>query len=159
MLLLKISIAKRGFSLIELVVVLGMLAGVASLTLVISMQSYHSSSFADTQTLLITALYKARSQALSCVCIGTVCTAGKAHGVHITPTQLIIFQGDYFNAADDTNEYIPISNRSVSFSDISDVVFDVLTANALTAGDITLTDTRGRIATVSVGAKGQILSN
>ena len=153
----KTSTPNKGFSLIELVVVLGILTLLASFTLVVSMDSYKIDTFTDQEMLLVGALQKARSQAMSGVCIGTSCTAGLAHGVYITSTAVTIFQGSNYNASDDINEALPFSSHSLSVSGVSEVVFAELSGDASPAGTITLSDMAGHNNTITIGSEGQII--
>ncbi len=152
----KISTVKKGFSLIELLVVLGMLAVIGGFSLAISMENYRGSAFDDEQALLIAALQKARSEGLSGVCIGGSCTAGQSHGVHIDPAQLVIFQGTNYSESDANNEYLPLQNNALMFSGMSDVVFAEFSGDASPAGAIVLSDT-DRVSTTTIGEEGQIM--
>jgi prepilin-type N-terminal cleavage/methylation domain-containing protein len=152
----KISIPK-GFTLIEVLVVLGIFALVSGFSLVIGMESYQSDSLADDQATLVSALQKARSQAMSAVCIGNTCTSGVPHGVHITAKQLVIFQGAAYDPNDDSNDYIPLQDAALTTSGLSDVVFAEYSGDSNTPGNIVITDTAGHLATTSIGADGQIL--
>ncbi len=152
----KIFIPNKGFSLIEFVIVLGILAALGSFTLVISMESYRNDTFSNQQLLLIIALQKARSESLNGMCMGTSCTGGLPHGVHITGEALTIFQGTTYNASDDTNEVISLLNHAVQFGGLQDVTFAELSANTLT-GTITMSDISGNSASITIGAEGQII--
>jgi prepilin-type N-terminal cleavage/methylation domain-containing protein len=152
----KISIPK-GFTLIEVLVVLGMFALVGACSLVIGMESYRSGSLADDQASLVSALQKARSEAMNAVCIGSACTAGMSHGVHITSKQLVIFQGSVYNSNDDTNDYVPLQDAALATSGLSDVVFAEYSGNANQSGDIFMSDEAGHSATTSIGIDGQIV--
>jgi prepilin-type N-terminal cleavage/methylation domain-containing protein len=145
----------RGFSLIEITVVLGMFAIVGSLALLMSMQSYSGYSFHTTQQLLVTTLQKARSEALANVCVGTSCTDGVSHGVHIEPDELVLFQGNVYDPNNLTNVHLPLSNAKITING-NDIIFAPLTASVSVPGDILITDAKGRVSTTTVGAEGQI---
>jgi hypothetical protein len=134
-----------------------MFALVGACSLVIGMESYQSGSLADDQASLVSALQKARSQAMSSVCIGNTCTSGVPHGVHITAKQLVIFQGNLYNPNDETNDYIPLQDAALVPSGLSDVVFAEYSGNANQSGDIFMSDEAGHSATTSIGIDGQIL--
>jgi prepilin-type N-terminal cleavage/methylation domain-containing protein len=153
----KIFIPNRGFSLIELLVVMGLLAILGSFSLMVSMENYRGSSFAESQATLVSALQKARSQALFGVCIGSGCTAGQPHGVHIDSNQLVLFQGTTYNADDPNNEYLPVQSAGITFSGIHDVVFTEFSGDATPAGAIVSSDTVGHISTTTIGSDGQIM--
>ena len=148
--------AGRGFTLIELVVVLGVLALLASCALVISMDSYTSNTFSDQELLLVTALQKARSEAMNGTCIG-VCSAGLPHGVHVSATSITIFQGSTYAAGDDTNEVIAFTSRTLQVAGVTEVVFAELSGNVSPTASITLSDSAGHTSTITVGSEGQLL--
>ncbi|HUD03080.1 MAG TPA: type II secretion system protein [Candidatus Paceibacterota bacterium] len=152
----KISTPK-GFTLIEVLVVLGMFALVGACSLVIGMESYQSGSLIDDQASLVSALQKARSEAMSAVCVGSACTGGVPHGVHITAKQLIIFQGAVYNPNDENNDYISLQDAALAVSGLSDVMFAEYSGDSSAPGDVVMSDASGCIATTSIGAEGQIL--
>lgn len=146
----------KGFSLIEITVSLGLFAMLGTVTLLMSMQSYGGYSFHTTGQLLVAALQKARSDALHNVCIGGNCTGGLPHGVHISATQLALFQGTAYDPNDDANVYVALQNPTIALGGLTDVVFSQLTADVSVPGAIAVTDTNGHSVTVTVGSEGQI---
>jgi prepilin-type N-terminal cleavage/methylation domain-containing protein len=153
----RLPAGRQGFTLIEVLVVLGMFALVGGFSLVTGMEWYQRNSLADDQASLISALQKARNQSLSAICIGSTCTAGMSHGVHITAKQLVIFQGTVYNPNDDSNDYIPLQDAALVPSGLNDVVFAEYSGDANMSGDIVMSDASGHVATTSIGADGQIL--
>ncbi len=87
---------QRGVTFFEVLIVMGIFALVSSFALLVSMQSYRSANFRSDRNLLVAALQRARAQSMNNVCLGTVCTDGKAHGVAIQPIDhldsFVVFQ-------------------------------------------------------------------
>lgn len=131
-----------------------MLVIVGSFTLVVGMSQLSGSSFHDDRDTLVASLQKARSQAMNEVCLGSSCTEGLPHGVHITPHSLVIFQGAVYNSNDFTNEVIDAGSNATTFSG-PDIVFAELSGDA-SPGTVTVTDTTGDTSTVTVQSEGQI---
>lgn len=120
------------------------------------MKQFQSHSFADQEVIVIAALQKARSEAMSGVCNGAGCAAGLPHGIYITQNSVIIFQGNTYNPDDETNESVELSSRVITFAGLNQIVFAELTGNAQ-PGTITLTGTAANHAVITIGSEGQIL--
>ena len=140
----------------EVLVVLTIIILVAGFSLFVSLDSYRGNSFRSERDTAIAVLQKARSQAMSNICFGT-CTDGKAHGVHFTSTQYIIFQGNSFTAGDATNQVIPINN-SVTFSPAPpfDIIFNQLDGTVTAPVSFTISDPANHSAQININAEGRI---
>lgn len=158
------SFFSAGFTLTEVMVVIGMIAIVSSIGLFVSMETYHNSSFHNSRDVLISALQHARSQAVNNVCVGT-CTDGKPHGVHIifdasgNASKFIVFQGSSYNPSDTTNTSFEVGkNVSSNFkvTGMTDVVFTELSGNPVTIGTLNLSNNIGESSVITIGAEGQI---
>lgn len=145
---------QAGMTLIEILVVLGLLTLVGGFSIVMGVDSYRNQLFRSDRDILISALHRARALAMSNVCFGESCTDGLHHGVRIEPGRFIIFQGRDFNASDEHNEVIEMAGGAV-VSGITEVVFHPLSGEPSTTGDIIITDS-GSISTTTIGAEGQI---
>ena len=161
MVLRKISIRNRGFSLIELLVIMGLISLVAGFGLIVSMDDYRGYNFRSERDVVVSTLQKARSQAVSNMCYGSGCTDGKQHGVYFgTPGHYIIFQGASYTAGDPTNEDIAAKNAAASVSGITSVVFTQLSGTAVTIpaspSTLTVVDTGGHTSVVTIEASGRI---
>jgi prepilin-type N-terminal cleavage/methylation domain-containing protein len=148
-----------GFTLIEVLVVMSMLVIVAAFTLLQNIAGFKSSTVSSATYLLVTALQKARAQAQNGICIGISCIEPVAHGVHITSTQLIIFQGTSFTATDSGNEYVNLPAKDLSVSGLTDIVFLPYSANAVYVGTTLLSDSSGHFASTTVEGSGGITTN
>ncbi|MDQ5922518.1 MAG: GspH protein [Patescibacteria group bacterium] len=156
-----ISRDNKGFTLIEMVIVLALITIVGGLGLYFGLDSLRGYSFHSDRDVLVSVLQHARSEAISNICRGEGCTDGKPHGVFIRPPEhpksYVIFQGtDYANRDIDYDVVIDASS-STSFSGINEIVFERLSGNAITIGDINLVDDRNHTSTISISSMGQIL--
>lgn len=148
----------RAFSLIELLVVMGIFILVAGFGLVVSFDSFRGYTFRDERDAIVGSLHKARSQAVNNMCFGT-CTDGKAHGVHFAGgvgSPYVVFQGTTYVAGDVTNETIATKINSVSVT-AADVVFAPLSATVSGAPIvITVTDGGPHTSVITVESEGRI---
>jgi prepilin-type N-terminal cleavage/methylation domain-containing protein len=146
----------RGFTLIEVVVVLGLFVAILAMTAFIGTQSYRRYAFYTQRSLAISALQKARSQALDNLCLGSNCSGGQAHGVHFSADgQCEIFQGLNFNPADPANETV-CEDQSVPFEPVDAVFLPLSADSAAGPVSLSLSDALGHSAKIAVGAFGQI---
>lgn len=156
----------RGFTLIEMLVVIGLLAIIGTIALVLSFDSYRAYSFRSDRDLIIATLQKARSQAVNGVCLSTLlpCSGGVAHGVHIDSNQLVIFQGTSYNLADPANEIVALTSSATEVSltgEPKNIVFSELAGNATvdTPGNWSVTvrnTTNGQTSVITFNTAGQI---
>ena len=155
---------RQGFTLIEILVVIGLLTFVGGFTLIVSMDSFRGYSFRSERTMLVAVLQKARSQAVNNMCFGAGCTDGKPHGVHIAAGSYTIFQGASYVAGDPLNEVVVPQSKAIALSGTTDVVFTELSgaATTLPAGieGIRIKDTTGKDSSlVTINAEGRICSD
>ena len=143
----------RGFSMLEVLVVLGMFAIVAGFGLFVSMETFRGSNFHSDRDLLVALLQRARAQAVNNMCTGSACTDGVPHGVHIETDKYVLFQGSAYSSSDPLNSTFS-ANPSVTRPASQDVIFAQLTGNT-SATSIALSG-GGRSSTISISAQGQI---
>ncbi len=165
--------SSKGFTLIEILVVFGIFALIISLGLIVSMDSFRSFAFRNEQNLAISVLQKARSQAMSNVCIGQVtsnpaqcslpgyCCDGKSHGVYFDSNQYVIFQGAAFNAGDPANQNISKNNDDVKITDLSgyppsDIIFNQLEGTVAANWAIKISASGHPPAQITINREGQI---
>jgi Tfp pilus assembly protein FimT len=146
----------KGFSMIEVLVVLGFFAIVGTVGLLVSMESYRGSNFRTDRDLLVALLQHARTDALGSVCRGSTCDDAVAHGVFINDAdnQYVVFEGNSYSPGDPQNRVFEASPVTVR-SGLSEAVFEPYTGNPTTSGTITL-EGEGRTSTTTIGAQGQI---
>jgi prepilin-type N-terminal cleavage/methylation domain-containing protein len=163
----RVSIRNKnsGFSLIEILIVLGIFAFVAALTLFVSLDVYRGDSFHAEEDRLFTSLEKARSQAISNMCFGPGCTDGKPHGVHFATTQYTIFQGASWATRDTAlDEVVPIQSKTITVTGFTDVLFIQLvgtaTFNPAGSNTLLLKDTAGKdVSTIYVTSEGRLCTD
>lgn len=155
-------LTSRAFTLIEIVVVIALIAVIGSLAVVPSLGTYKGTLFYTDRNLLITALQRARAEAVGNICYGGACTGGVKHGVYIDTDasnrvkNFVIFQ-DTYSAGDPENQVIP-SEGATFHSGLQTTLFSQLSGDVApaNAGTITLSDSDGHTSDVTVGAEGQI---
>ncbi len=137
-----------------MLVVLGIITIVGSLALVTTMRSVSASSFRTEEGLLIVSLQKARSESIAGVCAAQTCASAVAHGVHITPSSLVLFEGSAYDASNSANVVILLNKPDVQVAGLGDVVFAPLSAVAV-PGTIIFSDSMQSV-TITIGSEGQI---
>lgn len=159
--------SQAGITLLEVLLVLTLLILITGLAVVANFQAYRGFAFHGERNVIVNALQKARSEAISNVCLngGVIsCSDGVAHGVHFGTGQYVIFQGASYNAADtNVNEVIPSGGAvttSCPFSPCTtDIMFSQLSGQASfnPVGSITLTGQTGQTSVITVNSEGQIV--
>jgi prepilin-type N-terminal cleavage/methylation domain-containing protein len=163
----------EGFTLIEIVVVMSLIALLGSLGIYFGLDNFRGHSFHSDRDTLISALEHARAEAVSNACSGT-CTNGKPHGVFIDTVnhKYIIFQGtSYANhlITNDKDYDIPITgNQTTTYKGINEVVFAQLSGSASSTSSssfcsagiplcIILSDNTIHTSEIDINNEGQIL--
>lgn len=146
---------RKGFTLVEILVVVAMFTIVGGIGLLVSMDSYRGSSFYADRNLFVATLERARAEAIHNICFGT-CIDGKPHGVHIASGTYTVFQGISYAARDATLDATFSANSSFTHTGLTDVVFTQLSGTTTNVGDITLSDKANHVSTTTIGSEGQI---
>ncbi len=153
-LLTKIHKSDKGFTLMEMLLVIGLIGMVGAMTIFIDINSYRGSAFRAEMDSLGTALQSARANSFNNI-------NQKRHGVAIQPggyDGYVIFEGDSY-ATRDTAKDLPIkSSYEITFGvNPTEIAFDQLSGNANYSGDITVTDPqRGMSLTININNEGKI---
>ena len=153
----KTSTSSPGFTLIEMLVVMGLLVILASLGLLVSMETYRGSSFRNERDTVVSILQKARSQAVSNVCLGSPCPDGAPHGVHVQNDKYVIFQGTTYSSGSSLNEIIKPRISTTQITETTDIVFAQLSGSVTTPGTITVSDNTGHSSVITINSEGQII--
>ncbi|MDP3741155.1 MAG: prepilin-type N-terminal cleavage/methylation domain-containing protein [bacterium] len=140
----KIQNSKLGFTLIEVIIGMGILATIAAFGLFISMDVYRGNSFHTERNIIISILQKARSRAVNNI-------NQISHGVCFQSGNYVIFEGP---TCPGTNPETFPRGSSVSSTWPSEIVFDQLTGNTI-GGSITITD-GARTSIVTINNEGRI---
>ncbi len=100
----------RGFTLIETLIVIGLLAVIGGFTIVVNLNDLRIGAFRDERSTLTIALQKARSSSLNNINL-------KAHGVAIfpddQPRSYVIFEGDSYASSDRDDDEVLASEYPV----------------------------------------------
>lgn len=156
---------QKGFTLIEVMMVIAFVGIVAGLSIAYGIDSFRRTTFHSDQDLLIAALQRARAQSIGNICLGASCSDGMPHGVYVTDdaagevVSYTIFQGASFADAstDHSLDDVVKANPGTKHTGINEVVFERLSGRANTYGDIVLTNTIVRTSTTTVGSEGEII--
>lgn len=149
---------QSGFTLIEMLVVMGILTMLGSLALFVNLDTYYGFMFRSERDTLISTLQKARSQSMNNICLGAGCVDGKPHGVHVKKGEYTIFQGGSYAARDTAvDEIIFSQNNAIELSTTSlEVVFGQLSGDIASVQEIGLFDNAGHHSTTSINTEGRI---
>lgn len=146
---------QNGFTLIEVLITLGLIAIVAVIVSVVDINNFRGDSFRTEVSTIGTALQTARANSFNNI-------NQKKHGVAFNPAGIngyVIFEGDTYASRDVTKDVVLSPSYSISFSPSSpsEVVFSQLSGDANYNGDITLTDTqRGVSSKININNEGKI---
>lgn len=149
---------RAGFTLIEIIISVGLLAILGGLGLVMSMDSYRGHAFRNERDIIVSALQKARSQSISNMCQGD-CTGGQPHGVYLEDNQYVIFQGEnYETRASQYDEVIIAQTGTTKIEGpLRSVVFSQLSGQVAPSGIITISDKTGQHSSdIYVNSEGLI---
>ena len=141
---------QKGFSLIEILVAITLLAVLAGFGLVVSLDSYREFTYRSQQELLLSLLERARALSLENI-------NQMPHGLHIDSAAAVytLFQGSDFARRDVGEDLVFSGNPGINFSGLSEVVFTQLSATT-SAGSIILQDSAHPKAAIILNNEGQI---
>lgn len=91
----------RGFTLVELLVVMGLVGVLMTLTFVNLIQPQRSASLSGTVDVLVADLRSQQLKAMAGDTLGAATT--QAHGIYVESNQYILFKGDTYSASDADN--------------------------------------------------------
>lgn len=149
---------QAGFSLIELVVVLGIVVTIAGMGLIMTMEEYRGYAFRSQRDVLVASLLRARSQSMNTICLGAGCVGGVPHGVEILNNRIIIFQGsDYLHRDTAVDEEILFSylGGRISPPPPTEVVFESQNGDVLHDVNFVYQDDL-RHSTISINTEGAV---
>lgn len=150
---------QQGFTLIEIIVVIGMFILLAGLTGLMGLDGYRGYSFRSERDNVVSILQKVRAQAMNNTCSGGVCDGGEPHGVYFNGGQFTLFQGQTKDDAPSQNQVISSSYPiSLSFnpSGNTSVVFKQLSGDVASPVTITISDNFGHTSDISINGEGRI---
>jgi prepilin-type N-terminal cleavage/methylation domain-containing protein len=144
----KTSTRNRGFTLIEILTVIGLLAIMVGFGLAFSMDAYRGYNFRNERDTVINLLQKARSQAVSNI-------DQQPHGLHVDANQYVLFEGSPYISTDPKNITIP-STASISHNIVSDILFNQLDGSITTPPAALVISDASHTSSVTVNNEGQI---
>ena len=146
----------KGFTLIEVIIVISFVAIAGSAAVFFGADSYRAYLFHSDRDLLVTALQHSRAQAIGNICLGSSCTDGEPHGVSIQADKFVMFQGASYAARNPDADAEIEANPNLLHTGVSEIVFTQLSATT-TGGTITLKDiSNGRKTIITIQPEGQI---
>lgn len=146
--LLKVLKDRGGFTLIEIIIAIGILTILSGLGLIFSVDFYRSYSLDSERNMVVSVLQKVRSRAQNNI-------NQSLHGVSFQSNGYVLFQGASYALRDsDYDEIIP-KNLTIGVSGISEAIFEQLNGNSQTIGDVSL-DNGKRTLIISINNEGKI---
>ncbi len=137
-----------GFTLIEIVIVIAILAVVFSFGLFISLDFYKNYSFGSEKNVIVSVLQKARSQSLNNI-------NQTKHGVRFDTNGYALFEGPTFTGSTNTFTIPSGYNTTVSVVPAGDIIFDQLSGTTSAAKTVTVTS-NGKSYTITINREGRI---
>ncbi len=137
----------NGFTLIETLVVIGIMLVIVSMGVFVSMEEYRGHSLRSERDGLVAILQRARAESLHNM-------NQSSHGVHIADSSYVLFEGSDWQHRSLSQDAV-FTTGNVQLSGGGDVVFGQLDGSLATTSIITLNAT-GQKVSVSVGSSGQI---
>ena len=138
----------KGFTIIEVMVAVGLITIIGSLALFVSMDFYRSYNLDVEVETIIILITRARGRAVNNI-------DATSHGIYIDEEELTLFRGESYASRDeDLDEVFPRA-QAFEVDGLSEIVFDQLTGEASATGTITISG-QGRTAIVEINNEGRI---
>jgi prepilin-type N-terminal cleavage/methylation domain-containing protein len=155
--------SQSGFTMLEILVVIGLVLMLSTMALLVSFDTYRGSNFRNDRDLLVATLERARAQSLNNLCVGTTCTAAqnsRPHGVAIRPNgqpnSYVVFQGASYVTRDSGVDSNFVASQTSTTTGATEIVFSPLSGTT-TAKTVTVSDTSGHSSVITIGTDGQII--
>jgi prepilin-type N-terminal cleavage/methylation domain-containing protein len=137
---------KRGFSLLELLVVVGIFSTIVFFALGSFSTSRESLALNDTEALVLFALEESRNKSTTGVGV-------TEHGVYVEEDKLTMFAGNSYSGVGDVRY---LSSRVVTDKTGAEIVFGRLSGNSSEETTITLTNNEGDTREINITYDGLI---
>ena len=141
---------KKGFTLIEILVVMGIFTIFLSGGLFLNTNSFRSYYFDAEEKMLVSLIRAARSRAISNI-------NHTSHGVFVSAQSFVLFQGESYEGNSPTDEDFP-RNKSIQIENTftkSTIIFENLTGNPGQIGEIRIFDGQ-RESVIKIELEGRI---
>ncbi|MDP2672092.1 MAG: prepilin-type N-terminal cleavage/methylation domain-containing protein [Candidatus Daviesbacteria bacterium] len=141
---------KYGFTLVEVMLVMGVLGIITGLAIPFYQSFQISSALDNTGQEIIQALRNAQSKAISSQELSS-------HGVHFDTNQFVVFKGNIYSPADPDNEIFEVANTvDISSSGSNNIVFSVGQGLPDTQPVITITSSNNESKSINLNELGRI---
>lgn len=147
---------KNGFTLIETLTVISLFLIIAGFGITLSHSDFIRTNVQEEQSSIATLLTHARSQSMHNQCFGTHCSQGKPHGIYVGTHSYTLFQGSTYAQRDGEFDEITTHKSPITVTGLQEIVFDQLSGNTITVGEIQLHTEQGNVYRISVNAEGMI---
>lgn len=137
----------RGFSLIEIVIVIGLVGVLTACSVAFSMSSVSRTHALSERDLLVSLLTQTRAKAVANV-------QEKPHGVYIETDNYIVYEGTIYEEESLTNRIIP-RNSHVTINGLKNIIFQQLTADVENTGTIEIVEDT-QIYRIEINSAGRI---
>lgn len=136
-----------GFTVVEILVVLGLLAVLFALTAPIVANNYRRYQLTSEKQQVVTLLQKARGEAMSNI-------ASRSHGFSVQSSTYVVFAGTSYATRDPSMDQIYPRNTAISATGTTEFVFSALVGTAASSS-VYLNDPP-LVASISVNGEGRI---
>jgi prepilin-type N-terminal cleavage/methylation domain-containing protein len=137
-----------GFTLIEILVVIGLFLLIFTLSTFVGFDSIARSTVFGDRDIFVSLLTTARAHALGNV-------NQKPQGVHIGLTNFVLFEGSSYSTSSTQNRPVPRTS-AISITGPTDIIFDQLSGNVSTGLGTTTLSENAKTAEININAVGRI---
>jgi prepilin-type N-terminal cleavage/methylation domain-containing protein len=137
----------KGFTLVEMLIVLGIFSVMAAAVAPFTYDNYESTLFLSEKSSLVSLLQQARQQSIDNI-------DGMPHGVHFDNDEVTVFEGGTYASSSSQSGEVDLS-KTVTLAGGVDVVFEQLSGQSSVSMSLQLIDGR-RSASIIVEASGRI---
>lgn len=157
----------RGFTLLEILIVVAIIGTIAGFSFIYGIQNYFSYATDNERNTIVALILKARSEAVNNICLGASCSGGLPHGFKIVydpqtgeVSKYSLFQGSTYSASDELNQDISPSYELYlapsQSNPLKEFSFQQLSGSVASGGSVVLQDESGHSFTISVNSEGRV---
>jgi len=127
----------QGFTILELIITMGIFAIIASLTTINLTNSQRRVSLDSLTSTLISDLRQQQIKAMTGDTQGR--SSNSAYGIHFDSNQYVLFYGDSYNSSDSDNFVVPL-DTNFSFTNLGNVTFSKISGESTGLTSIIIQD-------------------